>query len=259
MDDLEKLKVVIREAGAVVLSYYGIDTGVTYKKADKSPVTKADFASQEILIKGLSSYGYSFLSEELTDNKERLKSRRIWVIDPLDGTRHFLQNDGEFCVMVALVEDGRPIMGAIYVPTEDELYFAESGGGAYAEKDGSIKKISVSAVSNPDEATMMVSQSHLMPEDVAFADHLGITNRITCGSAGVKAMKVATGQAELYINTSDKTGEWDSCASDIIIEEAGGRMADMNKRLLRYNKQTPMNLNGFIVSNKLLTGIGYDD
>ncbi len=256
MKELEQLKVTIKEAGAAVLSFYGEDAGVTYKEKDNTPVTKADFASQDVLIRGLSGFGYPIISEELMDDKSRLKAQRVWVIDPLDGTRHFLQNDGEFCVMVALVEGDQSILGAIYVPTKKELYYAQKGGGAYVQ-NGNDKpvEIKVSSVSDPSMAKMLISKNHLQKDDIEFAKRQGIVNRIVCGSAGIKAMRVAAGEAEVYINSTDKTGEWDACASDIIITEAGGKMTDMDGQLLRYNKVSPNNQNGFIISNGKIKGI----
>ena len=252
MDILEKLILVIKEAGASLLKYYENEAVITYKENDQ-PVTDADLASQKIIIEGLSSFGYPICSEELENDLARLKADKVWIVDPMDGTKDFIERTGEFCVMIALIEKGEPVLGAIYKPVGDILYFAQKGKGAFRRiGNGKDLRLSVSSVDDPNKATMLLSRHHLQPAEVMVAEKLGIKKCIPCGSAGVKAGLIASGKAELYIVSSDTTSEWDACAGDIIIRESGGQITDTKGNKLIYNKKKPTNPRGFIVSNGLI-------
>ena len=253
MDELSTLNIVIKNAGRVTMRYYGNDLGVRYKAHDHSPVTRADIESQKMLFDGLSSFGYAFLSEEDADNLVRLQSQRVWIIDPLDGTSSFLDRLGEFSVMVALVERGRPILGAIYQPVHDRLYYAVKGQGAFfKEGNGRAERIFVSSEKDPRRARMLLSRHHLLPLEVSVSKALHVATTVQCGSAGVKAGRIAEGKAELYVTAGTNTGEWDTCAADILAHEAGGSMTDMKGELLEYNKRIPRNRYGFVITNGVL-------
>lgn len=253
LDELNILKALIQKAGRAVLKYYGRTGEVWYKSSNNSPVTQADLVSQDIILDGLRSFGYPLLSEERADNKMRLKSERVWIIDPLDGTKDFLQKTGEFSILIGLVEHGRPILGAVYQPTNDLLYYAIKGQGAFKqERGGSAMRIHVSQEKDPRRWRMLLSRHHLLPLEVSVGEALQVRNGVQCGSAGVKAGLIAEGKAELYVTVAGTTGEWDTCAADIIMHEAGGSMTDMNGRLLIYNKKNPRNEHGFVVTNSLI-------
>lgn len=253
MDELSVLQTVIKNAGKDAMRYYGRDTEIRYKESDHSPVTRADFASQEILLKGLAVFHYAVLSEERTDSEERLHTDRVWIIDPLDGTSSFIDQTGEFSVMVALVEQGRPILGAIYQPVQDLLYWAIKGQGAFRrEGNGRATRICVSREKDPRRARMLFSRHHLLPLEMSVGRALQVATTVQCGSAGVKAGRIAEGKAELYVTAGTNTGEWDTCAADILAHEAGGIMTDMKGELLRYNKAIPRNRHGFVVTNGFL-------
>ncbi len=248
MDELTLAKKVIRQAGKAVLGYYHKNYEI--KVRDKEPVTEADKDSNEIIINGLKKTGYGILSEETEDNSSRLLQEKVWIIDPLDGTSDFIKKTDEFCIMIGLVQNNEPILGVVYLPIEDKLYYAEKGNSAFLEAKSGKRKIQVSKTKDFNRMRMLVSRNHLLPLEQKVAKNLDIKT-ITCGSAGVKICKIASGQAEIYINSSDKTSEWDICAGDIILTEAGGKITDMKGEKIKYNKKSTKNTKGFLVSNKI--------
>lgn len=248
---LEKVKKVARSAGKEVMKKYKSPIEVI-KKKDKTMVTEADFLSEKIIFQGLSSFGYGFLSEESLGSKNRAKEKRVWVIDPIDGTMDFIKKTGEFSIMIGLVEDGQSILGVVYQPVEDNMYYAISGGGAFLEKKKKIKKLEVSKNSDSTQATMLGSRHHIKPFDVTLGEELGISDFLTHGSAGLKICLLADQKADIYINSSDKTAEWDICAADIILKEAGGKISDLSGNPINYNKKQYLNLNGYVASNEVL-------
>ena len=260
MKELEVLKVAIKEAGKIVMRFY--DNPEIHYKEDESPVTEADLAAEKFLMNALSSFGYPFLSEETEDDLGRLKSNRVWIMDPLDGTQGFIQKTGEFSIMVGLVENGRPILGAVYQPIDKKLFYAEKGKGAFLEIDGGeAQKMKVNETKNPQEARMVVSKNHLKPKDERVGEILKVTEFFKSSSNGVKINKIAQKKADFFINTTDKMGEWDFCSPEIILTEAGGKMTNINKKELIYNKKNPKMIGGLVASNgkfhdKIVEAIG---
>ena len=121
--ELKEIINLVRKAGKKVLEIYQ-NAPKVYEKEDKSPVTEADFASEKIILSSLKKYSYGILSEETKDNPSRLEKEKIWIIDPLDGTKYFLQKTGEFSIMVGLVYKKEPVLGVVYKPVDDKIYFA---------------------------------------------------------------------------------------------------------------------------------------
>lgn len=253
-EELKLMKEVVRKAGAAAMVFYGKESGIR-DKGDDNPVTDADLASEEVILEGLAHLNYGILSEETEDDLIRLEKERVFVIDPLDGTKDFIGETGEFTIMIGLVENGETIAGVVYQPVLDRLYFAEQGQGAWLEKEGGEPvKLSVSEIDDPAEARLLISRSHLLELEQKVARRLGIVKLVPCGSAGLKISLIASGEADIYMNTSDKTFEWDLSAAAVIIFEAGGVLTDMNGKKILFNKKNPRNLNGFVVTNNLLQG-----
>lgn len=242
------LKTALRAAGKAVMKIYGKNIEIN-QKDDKSPVTEADLVSEKILLKYLGKFGYGVLSEESEDNFERLAMKRVWIMDPLDGTKDFLAKTGDFTLMVGLVEDGEVILSGVYKPVGDRLFYAMKGKGAFLEEFGKVRKIFVSKRENCADLRFLVSRFHLRDEEIQLSKSLGIKEMVKSGSAGLKACLIAANEADLYLNTSDKTFEWDICAADLIVSEAGGLVTDRNGKKIIYNKNNPRNLQGFLVSN----------
>jgi 3'(2'), 5'-bisphosphate nucleotidase len=269
MQNLEKLLenviFIVKEAGAKTLTFYGGEYSIKDKGND-SPVTQADIASNEILIKGLEKYGYPILSEEGAPEENiacplgRLKADIVWIIDPLDGTKDFIDETGEFTIMVGLVEkqaDGsyRPVLGVIYRPVSDTVYFAVKGQGAFAlRKEEKIEKLVVSPELEWHNMIMLTSRNHTTDLEWQVAKKLHISKVITFGSS-LKACLIAEKEGHVNFNPSKYTWEWDVCASDIIVHEAGGLFTDIKGNMFNYNKKDPRNNNGYLASN----GVNHSD
>lgn len=246
--DIKEIVDIAKKAGEIAMSFYGKDYDIR-NKDNKTPVTEADLAINKFLLEELSRFGYPILSEESEDDFEKRKNAEyVWIVDPLDGTSDFIQKTGEFSVLIGLVRDSQPILGVVFEPVLGNLYFAEKNKGSFLEKDGVIKKIYVSSNEDFAEMTILLSRNHLLEKDVKLCDNLKIGKRIQRGSTS-KMCLIAAGKAEIYVNTSDWTGEWDTCAPGLVLQEAGGRITDLNELELFYNNFVPRNLSGFIASN----------
>ena len=240
---------LIRQAGQAALSFYGKNYNINDKGND-SPVTEADLASEKIILEGLQKYGYGILSEETHDDRSRLKKDRVWIVDPLDGTKDFIEKTGEFTIMIALVENGEPVLGLVYQPVGDTLYYAAKGEGAYKqvgkEEPGRIR---VSSENNFEKALMFTSRHHQSDLEREFIDCYKL-KAITRGSSK-KICEIAEGAGELNFNPTDKMKEWDLCAADIILSEAGGRLTDLDGNKYKYNQADP-HIHGYLATNGLI-------
>ncbi len=239
-----------REAGQIIETFYQVPTTVKWKDS-ADPVTEADRAANAYLVKQIASAfpGDGILAEESRDNLARLDKRRVWVVDPLDGTVEFIARNGQFCIMIGLVSDGRPVVGVIYQPVEDVLYAAALGGGAFVEEFGERQELHVSTESEPAQLRPVVSRSHRPPILDDLLRGLGVQKERVVGSLGLKIGLLARGQVDFYLHPSGGTKEWDTCAPDIIVREAGGVMSDCWNRPLRYNQREVKRQYGVMASN----------
>ncbi|MCK5211931.1 3'(2'),5'-bisphosphate nucleotidase CysQ [Candidatus Parcubacteria bacterium] len=253
---LEQVLNIITKAGQTVLSYYGQNLNIKDKGND-SPVTVADLESNKVLVSGLREFGWPILSEEGVDDKKRFGAELVWIIDPLDGTKDFIQETGEFTIMIGLVEKQanntyRPILGVIYRPTAKTIYYAIKGGGVWA-KQGEHKPrlLKVAPVSKWQDIIMLTSRNHTTDLEKRLAKKLGIPKILTYGSS-LKACLIADKKGHINLNTTPKTFEWDVCASDIIVHEAGGKFTDSKGKLFNYNKKDPRNQRGYAATNGII-------
>ena len=256
-NDLFKIaKRAAKEAGQVILSFYGKDYKLEYKE-DEAPLTSADVGSNKAIVSHLEKTAIPILSEELDDDLIRLDADYVWIIDPMDGTKDFINQTGEFTVMIALVEKQkneqyRPVLGLVYKPLGDVLYYALEGEGACIQyKDKEAEQINVSQKSENDFLIMLTSRNNSTDLEKKVVDSLNIKKTIPKGSS-LKACFVAEGKGEFNFNPSPKTQEWDICASDIIVHEAGGIFSDIKGNIISYNKKDTSNLNGYLASNSLV-------
>jgi 3'(2'), 5'-bisphosphate nucleotidase len=236
-------------AGSEVLKVYK-DNFSSNKKDDDSPITEADLKSNGIIKKILSKSGYSILSEEDADDKNRLKQNRVWIVDPLDGTTDFVNRTGEFTVMIGLVEKRKPILGVIYLPAENKLYVAQKNFGAWRSGDF-WQRIHVSQVSDITKCRAVGSRFHISPDEKKLLERLEIKKFTSVGSS-LKVTQISSGSADVYLTTTNKMKEWDTCASYCLVSEAGGKMTDMLGNDLTYNNQNVTHQNGILVTNGLL-------
>jgi len=238
------------EAGKTVMNVYNQEFSSTLKN-DNEPLTEADVKSNEIIQKIISDSGYPILSEESVDDKKRLDSKKIWIVDPLDGTSDFIKKTGEFTIMISLVEDHIPILGIIYWPTKSTLYLAQKGQGAFKSDKGSWSKLSVSNVSELENCRVVGSRYHISEIEQNLIKRLNISQFTSKGSS-LKVADISSGNAELYFTTTNKIKQWDTCASYCLITEAGGKMTDMFGNDLKYNTERLNHENGLLVSNGLI-------
>jgi len=234
-------------AGKKIQEIYETDFEVNTKD-DNSPVTTADLESNKILKSALVKTGIPILSEEDIDDKTRLDNEKIWIIDPLDGTQDFVNKTDEFSILVGLVENHVPVMGLVYLPIKKILYFAEKGMGAFCYDLQKWEKISVRKMKELENCLALVSRHHLSDTEKRMLDYLTIRNIGKIGSA-LKVMEISSGRADVYLTTTNKMSQWDTCASNCIISEAGGKMTDISGHDLIYNTETVKHENGLLVTN----------
>ena len=240
-------------AGDAILEVYHQDEIETESKADESPLTKADLASNAILIEQLELTGIPIISEEIKNVpfKKRKNWEECWIIDPLDGTKEFINKNGEFTVNIALLSDGKLQLGIIYVPVTGDLYFTAvdmtaaykyTHKGELLEFDDLMAAAEQLVTKKNDKVLKVVgSKSHMNEETVAFIDNLKKeTDRsIEVESIGssLKFCLVASGICEIYPRFGP-TMEWDTAAGQAICEAAGLQVVDANSHLaLQYNKE----------------------
>lgn len=236
-----------KEAGKKIMEVYECGEYCTIIKPDDSPVTIADSFSEKVILEILSrDFGhYGFITEESFDRIGKNKDDRVWIIDPLDGTKEFIKQNGDFSVNIALVENRRPILGIIYLPCDDVLYYAVKGKGAFFEKDGLKRNIKVSE--KKDELTAIRSRSRISVKYTEIFENEKVTRIRKVGSAK-KACLIASGLAEIHYSFG-YTMEWDTAAMDILVHEAGGVLEELDGKKMIYNREDHLNRNGFYMIN----------
>ena len=252
-DKILELDIAIKaaiKAGNAILEIYQKDYK-TSTKNDNSPITDADLKSNEVIKEILSQTKHWILSEEDKDDLQRITQETIWIVDPLDGTSDFIDKTGEFTVMISLIKNKKPILGVIGWPTENTLFVAQKGSGAFRFSNEKWEKISVTKISEVPKCRTVGSRHHLSDKEKSFIKKLGIEDFTSIGSS-LKVGKISSGEAEAYITTTNKMKEWDSAASYCIISEAGGKMTDMLGNDLTYNNKDVYHQNGILVTNSLV-------
>ncbi len=245
---LPEVAVAARKAGAATLVHYEGEFAVN-RKADGSPVTAADHASEAVMLEALHRLtpDIPVVSEEEVEAGRfpDVSSGRFWLVDPLDGTKEFVKRNGEFAVVAGLIVDFKPVAGVIYAPVLDTLY-AGGEGRAWREKDG--KKEDIKArVAASDGLVVAVSRSHISDKFESYLATLPLKGRVACGSA-IKFGILAAGEADIYPRFG-QTMEWDTAAGHAILEAAGGRMETKDGGTLAYGKPGFLN-HGFIARGR---------
>ena len=242
--NIEIIRKIAREAGKAILSIYNDAdfSKVVDFKTDNSPLTLADQASHQVIDKGLKEAypEIPVISEE--GNEVAYEERRnwpyFWLIDPLDGTKEFINRNGEFTVNIALIKDRKPVLGVIYTPVTDDLY--EGFVGEYARKIQNSELQNLQVNNKSDNRIAVRSKSHPSPEEEAVLKSHNVVDSISVGSS-LKFCMVAEGKADIYYRHGP-TMEWDTAAGQAVLEAAGGKVyKNTGSEVFTYNKESLLN------------------
>lgn len=237
-----ELRVVINianQAGEILSKYFRQGLTVEYKKDEFDPVTIAD-KEADIYIRDALSAAFpedEILSEE-NDARPSSYTKRVWMVDPLDGTKYFVNGQGNFSVMIGLLDNNVPCLGVIYNPITKELFYAVKGSGAFLEFEGKTSKLSVTSETELSDATLVTRdqiKGDIRPLDEQV-NNLRVKYRLPEGSIGLKLGRIAQGKADAFVHTNIHGCKWDTLAAEVIINEAGGVIVDLEGNKLDYTK-----------------------
>lgn len=240
-----------RRAGALIMDIYATDFAVNYK-GKNDPVTQADHQANEVIVKGLQQAFPKDLivAEESTPPPTDSEApRRVWYVDPLDGTKEFIAKNGEFSVMIGLAVDGRAKLGVVYRPDGNVLYAGVIGKGAWVELNGSRTPLSIAHATRSPSLTLAVSRSHRNPLLEKISQDIGVENEITSGSVGLKVGLIAQGKADVYMEPGPYTKLWDACGPEAILKAAGGEFTNVLGQALVYGVKQLKNTHGLVATN----------
>ncbi|MDF0553223.1 3'(2'),5'-bisphosphate nucleotidase CysQ [Kamptonema sp. UHCC 0994] len=271
MKTLEELSAIARSVGwgaaDILQSYYRGDPNtdeLNIQEKSDGPVTAADVAVNSYILNQLQTVlenqEFGYLSEETykfqleEHGQNPLPQRWVWIIDPLDGTRDFIDRTGEYAVHIALVYDGRPVLAVVAWPEAQKLYSAIKGGGAFVEnRDGLVVRLYVSERSAIADLSLVVSRTHRDDRFNKLLQQLPIQNQLAVGSIGCKIATIVEQRADVYIALSGKSAakDWDLAAPELIVTEAGGQFTHFDGTPLHYNQGDINQWGGMLASNGL--------
>ena len=228
---LEQVTEIAHRAGDAVMEIYESGDFEVETKADQTPLTKADKAAHEIIQAGLKQISdYPVISEEGSHGAG--DSDTFWLVDPIDGTKEFINKNGEFTINIGLIKNGAPVLGVVYAPAKKVMYFGATERGAYKQEDGG-QPVSISAEYKGKIPTVVVSRSHLNDETQKFLDQLGEHEKVSMGSS-LKLCLIAEGRAAFYPRFAP-TSLWDTAAADAVVRAAGGKVTNADGSDLQYH------------------------
>ena len=238
--ELKIIAQLAEQAGEILKKYHQTALDVEYKKDEFDPVSIADRESDELLRAGIVA---TFPDDEILSEENPLLpgsyEGRVWMIDPLDDTKGYLAGRDTSSIMIGLLDKGRPVLGVVYLPFRDEWYYGEAGKGSYRVKDGKTTRLQVPTTSQIDEAVLVgrnpSTAGDVRPIEEAVAQ-LGFKSTVAEGSVGAKIGLIAAGEADAHVHTNLKAGKWDTLAAELILNEAGGAMCDVDGKPLDYTK-----------------------
>lgn len=242
----------------ILRAYYRGEAGsssLEVKDKKDGPVTAADLAANRYILDRLQAafqeVDFGYLSEE-TYQKGAIEKDWVWIIDPLDGTRDFIDKTGEYALHIALAYQGRPMIAIVGIPEADKLYFATKGQGSYVEmRDGSPKQLLVSDRAKIEDLSMIASRSHRDKRLNTMLERMPFKERHFMGSVGGKISTIVDGNCDVYISLSGKTApkDWDFAAPELILTEAGGKFTSFEGEDLIYNSGDASQWGGLMASN----------
>jgi len=224
------LRNTVREAGALALSLFRTELK-NWTKGASSPVSEADIAVNELISGRLRSATphYGWLSEESIDDEQRLAKKRVWIVDPIDGTRGYLAGREDWCISVALVEGTRPVLAAVFAPASDEFFFAERGRGTL------LNGTPVDATSGTAiDISRVAGPKPLIERLVRSSGEISPHPRIA--SLALRLCRVAHGWLDVAF-AGGQSRDWDLAAADLIVQEANGKMTSLSGEAIQYNRR----------------------
>lgn len=266
MKDLQEILVIAREVGwgaaDILQSYYHgtvKDSNLDVQYKQNEPVTVADIATSQYILErlqaALGNEDFAYISEETYKSQQsKNHSKWVWIIDPLDGTRDFIDKTGDYAIHIALVEETRPVLAVVVVPEAEKLYFATKGGGTFVETRNASTPLQLSLgldTQRIEDLTLVVSRSHRNQRLNYLLQNLSCKNQKAIGSIGCKVAAIVEQQADIYISLSGKSApkDWDLAAPELILTEAGGKFTHFDGSLLRYNTDDINQWGGLLASN----------
>jgi 3'(2'), 5'-bisphosphate nucleotidase len=233
-EELARAIELARRAGALVRGLQGGELGVELKPGDE-PVSVADRRASELIVAGLLAAfpGDPVISEELPPAPGAFGAPRLWLVDPIDGTKDFIRGEDGYSVMIGLVSGDRPALGVVHQPALDRTFYA-TPDGAWVDAGGQVSPLAVSDVAAAGAARLVASKSHRSTDIDRVKERLGIGDEQNVGSVGVKLCLIAAGVRDLYVNPQAKTKAWDTCAPEAILARAGGRLTDLRGAAIAY-------------------------
>ncbi|MGB0893086.1 MAG: 3'(2'),5'-bisphosphate nucleotidase CysQ [Parashewanella sp.] len=252
---VESIIDVAMQAGTEVKAIFQQGNFEKCIKEDHTPVTSADLASHELIIKRLQSLtpDIPILSEEDANIPLSIRQQwqRYWLVDPLDGTGEFIAGSGDFAVLIALVENNKPTLGVVYAPMRDICYYAMKGQGAFKREHGQQTQIISQHVKDQHSSLTIAVSRRQNPQTVLSLFQSDYEHQlIRLGGAALKSCLVAEGKADCYVRIGP-TGEWDTGAAQVILEEAGGTITDLQLNQLSYNQRESLENPNFIAIGRL--------
>ncbi len=266
-------------AGALVLGMYESDHEIE-RKADQTPVTEADYAAEQLVLDALAEegFGYDIVSEESGRRQQgSTLSERVWVVDPIDGTQYFIDRSGWFSVMIALLERTRPVLGVVYAPMLERLWYAVLGEGAFLSPiaEPVLERYGTKAENGDGAGEDVARWVRAHAERIRVSDRspgtigyrliagpnrvhgrleeikqsLAIETVVTMGGTGVKCALIGSGAAELYVQPGSGLGVWDCAPAEVIVREAGGAIWDLTGAPPHYDLQDQKMVDGFVACN----------
>jgi len=249
--ELTQALALAQRAGELARRLQGGELGVEMKPGDE-PVSIADRRASELIVAGLQAAFPDDLvvSEELPPAPGAFGAPRLWLVDPIDGTKDFIRGEDGYAVMIGLLVGGRPALGVVHQPVPDRTFYA-TPDGAWVFAGGAVSPLAVSTVASAAEVRLVSSKSHRSADIDRVKERLGIGDEQSVGSVGVKLCLIAAGVRDLYINPQPKTKAWDTCAPEAILVRAGGRLTDLHGGPIGYSDEL-VNRRGLIASNGMV-------
>ena len=246
MENINDIINIVEKAGEIIMKIYSDNKYHIELKNDNSPVTIADLQASDYICKELKRLypDIPIICEETTQIEYEIRKnyKLFWLVDPLDGTKDFIKRNGQFTVNIGLIHQGKSILGVVGVPTQKKIYYGQLGGGSFLKYNNTITKLKCRKIDYSKPIKIVCSNSHINKDTKDYLDSLDFKYKSINLGSSLKFMKVAEGEVDIYPRLNG-TKEWDTAASHIIVEEAGGKivLSSDNISPLNYNKESLKN------------------